>query len=144
MIEERARELTSALRSGEYEQGTKALCKLREDGTKEWCCLGVACDLAVKAGVTLAVTTDETEYIDDKGNYRRVAYDTHDGILPQAVMDHFGFKTETGHTGSDEPHIPRVIPSMGETTFSSLAQANDYGTTFTQIADFIDENWAAL
>src|SRR5689334_11788613 len=37
----------AALRSGEYEQGKGTL---QEDG--KFCCLGVLCELAVKAGVT--------------------------------------------------------------------------------------------
>lgn len=38
----------SALRSGEYEQGKRALCDLStEDSTKYcYCCLGVACDIS--------------------------------------------------------------------------------------------------
>lgn len=40
-----------ALRSGEYAQGSRALATDIGDGQYAYCCLGVLCDLAVKAGV---------------------------------------------------------------------------------------------
>jgi len=46
----------TALRSGEYTQGRGALAVQNEDGVRH-CCLGVLCDLAVKAGVNVPVTT---------------------------------------------------------------------------------------
>ena len=36
------REWVAALRSGEWQQGTGRLCSLDADGTKRYCCLGVA------------------------------------------------------------------------------------------------------
>lgn len=35
------------LRSGEYEQGVGALCKVDEDGVTRWCCLGVFADVTI-------------------------------------------------------------------------------------------------
>lgn len=46
MNEDVKRQWISALRSGEYKQGYQ---RLERNG--EFCCLGVLCDLAVKAGV---------------------------------------------------------------------------------------------
>lgn len=45
----------AALRSGDYKQGWKCLARKTDKGT-EYCCLGVLCDLAVKAGVIQAGT----------------------------------------------------------------------------------------
>lgn len=44
---ERKAEWIAALLSGDYEQGRSAL----RNGRSEYCCLGVACDLAVKADI---------------------------------------------------------------------------------------------
>ena len=44
-------EWVAALRSGEYKQGTGVL----RSEANEFCCLGVLCDLAVKAGVAVEV-----------------------------------------------------------------------------------------
>jgi hypothetical protein len=42
-----------ALRSGEYEQGQGMLCKMLADGTEEYCCLGVLCEVAIAQGVNV-------------------------------------------------------------------------------------------
>jgi len=52
-----------ALRSGKYEQGRGALNK---DG--KFCCLGVLCDLAVKAGVEVEVNKDAVKKVFYNGN----------------------------------------------------------------------------
>lgn len=41
----------AALRSGEYEQGKGVLRRVGTSGNKEYCCLGVLCELAVRSGV---------------------------------------------------------------------------------------------
>lgn len=76
-------ELVTALRSGEYPQGRGAL---RWNDT--YCCLGVACEVAVRHGViapaTKGVTVlDSTRYY--YGPERDYAY------LSKAVMEWFGF-----------------------------------------------------
>ena len=47
MLNENAKAWVAALRSGEYEQGQHVL----HSESNRFCCLGVACDLAVKAGI---------------------------------------------------------------------------------------------
>lgn len=42
----------AALLSGDYAQGIGKLTHLDPDGPATYCCLGVLCDLAVRAGVT--------------------------------------------------------------------------------------------
>jgi len=34
-----------ALRSGEYTQGRGVLCRVHDDHTEEWCCIGVGADV---------------------------------------------------------------------------------------------------
>jgi hypothetical protein len=78
--------LTAALRSGDYMQGQGALHRIiTRHGTEkhEWCCLGVACDVAGKAGLALARTID--------GNDE--SFDGEDSYLPREVADWYGFSS---------------------------------------------------
>ena len=108
---------TEALRSGEYEQETSQLCF---DG--RYCCLGVLCELAIKAGLDIAKEISGSE----------VYYDGESAILPDAVKEWAGL--EFGN--------PRVsLPELG---VLSLAELNDGRTpderqrSFPEIADLID------
>jgi hypothetical protein len=109
------------LRSGEYPQGKG---RLRKDG--KFCCLGVLCEQAVKAGIVILVDLDGT------WGYRAVG-DGNDfalGTLPEAVQDWAGL--------SSNPGVP--IGILGWT--SSLATLNDGVRTeqrnFREIADLIE------
>jgi len=75
-----------ALRSGDYNQTTGVL----HDGFG-YCCLGVLCDLAVKAGVVSEV--------DPNGIAHRAVYDGADLILPNTVREWAGLE-------SSEPGLP--------------------------------------
>ena len=103
---------TAALRSGKYEQGTASL----RSGNK-FCCLGVLCDLAVKAGV---LTGEPGE--------AGCAWYYHGAIdyLPEAVTEWAGLQDINqlaGDPGATEP----------------LAVLNDdFAWDFAQIADVID------
>lgn len=75
-----------ALESGEYKQGVGALAD-RFNSSEEWqyCCLGVACEVAIKNGVAVTVTERSA------GMYMtRRAYDDSSGILPISVADWYG------------------------------------------------------
>lgn len=121
---------TDALLSGDYEQGTK---NLNRDG--KFCCLGVLCDLAVKSGVNVPV--DE-----QAGGEGIVFYGRHRSTLPIEVdawategMTEESVMTEwqrgaLGDTG--------IIPGTHGT---NLADLNDRGKTFEEIAAVIKENF---
>lgn len=47
----------AALRSGEYTQGRGLLLQITPEGNPLFCCLGVLCDLAIKAGQAKAWQT---------------------------------------------------------------------------------------
>ena len=104
------------LRSGTYKQGQNFLRSINN----EYCCLGVLCE-ALSLQWHLAPEEDEdtfpvTEYF---------VYDTRDD-------DH-------GHSDFIPPHISATIglpPQIGK----HLAEMNDNGDTFHQIADWIEEN----
>lgn len=99
----------TALRSGEYEQAKGYL--ETEEG---FCCLGVACDVALKAGVNVVREVDD---------YGRVSYDGAALTLPESVAEWLGFK--------------RAEPRMGG---DSLTYLNDHlNKTFSQIADHIEK-----
>lgn len=111
----------AALRSGEYRQGVGALNK---DG--KFCCLGVLCDLAAKAGVV------ETEI--DPDGYTR--YDDFTGSLPPAVKFWSGVKGDFGHLPE------RII--VNEADCRQLSDLNDSAeASFTQIADIIEQRFTA-
>lgn len=100
-----------ALRSGEYEQGRNAL---NENGN--YCCLGVLCDVAVKSGLALEVG--------ERGQITE--YDGLTAYLPDRVK----------RWAALYDHNPRVpIGPLG----TSLANLNDQGKTFSEIADLIEE-----
>lgn len=108
----------SALKSGDYTQGDGHLKR----GDK-YCCLGVLCDLAAKAGV---VETDEHVY---DGTFYRAVNDPYDGstlVLPEAVMEWAGLDSRN----------PVVDTEDGQ---ESLADLNDGEVPFSEIADIIDE-----
>jgi hypothetical protein len=106
----------AALRSGNYRQGQKML-----RAGDSYCCLGVLCDLAVRAGIlgepVLLTTGDEDEqwwYYDSRCDY-----------LPGAVKEWAGL-----------PDSNPEVRFRGEKTW--LAEINDSGCTFAEIADVID------
>jgi hypothetical protein len=117
----------TALRSGDYEQGRSVL---RQDDL--FCCLGVLCDLAVKANVIAARKNSDGVWF-----YGR----DWDETLPEQVMEWAGISpsrdvgTSTG--------VPRVvvIPDDGDQPEDiGLASLNDeYKWSFARIADAIED-----
>ena len=109
---QKPRELWSkALRSKKYKQTKGALAD--QDG---YCCLGVACDLAVKAGIIPApVKTGQKNYT--------LRFDNKLITLPEKVRAWLGLTTSVGR-----------INDFSE----SLAALNDCGSTFEEIANIID------
>lgn len=75
----------TALRSGEYEQGKGALQTVGKDGKATFCCWGVFCDLAVKAGVPVTVSDSHSM---SAGKY--VVYDGATAYPPESVMEWAG------------------------------------------------------
>lgn len=111
-----------ALRSGDYPQGKEALA---QDG--KFCCLGVLCDLAAKAGVV-------KEYTYDYGRGPTVVYGAEGttALLPKEVMKWAGLNTPGPHINESE----------------SLTGMNDtFGADFNTIADAIEntpDGWDGL
>lgn len=107
----------TALRSGEYTQESSNL--RTEDG---YCCLGVLCDLYSKD----TGTEWEVDYTADLKPIPFYNFMNEGSFLPVAVVQ---------WAGLNGPN-PEVIEWDGR---AELAQLNDTGFTFTQIAQLIEE-----
>ena len=121
MIKEKAMELVAALRSGKYLQGTGYL----KSDYDHYCCLGVACEVA---GVKANLKKDDGCYY----------YDEHVYLLPDSVMNYFGF-------GSDDAgRCDGKGITINRKKYQHLPHVNDAGIPFSRIADYIEKNWKAL
>lgn len=111
----------AALRSGEYKQGRHRLKRRREHQKSEYCCLGVLCEIAVQDGVI-----KPPEKIEDEG-------------FPGSAYKYEGDKFSLGPRVQEWAGIesnPAVKDPNGH--WSSLADMNDDGASFEEIADVIE------
>ena len=115
----------AALRSGKYQQTKGALCRIAEDGSKSYCCLGIGCVVAIELGLDLRVGKFG-EKLEFGMEWKTV-------VMPEEVIALFGMKRYNGGfygyrlDKDDEP-------------CSCLSELNDHGFDFSQIADFIESN----
>lgn len=108
----------TALRSGEYSQARWNL-----QSTEGYCCLGVLCDLYSKETATdwdYDVTEDDTPF-----HYYN--FEGESSILPLSVV-------QWAELDSQSP-----IVKFSEDGHMDLANINDSGSTFTEIAELIEE-----
>jgi len=120
MNKEIAKQWCDALRSGKYKQCQWCLCRQRFF-QKQYCCLGVLCELHSKA-------TGQAKMESHKG---KIVYDWHEHNLPKSVVDWAGMKSSLGD-------IPKT---EGQYCPFSLADANDrHGYSFEKIAEIIEKN----
>ena len=115
---------TAALRSGDYQQGRGEL-RSTEGETEQFCCLGVACEIAAKEGVTeregggYAAGLDGQEYVTGS-------------CLPPAVADWLGI-TQWGDL------VEEIAAEGHENPYSGVVGLNDGAEwTFEQIAELVD------
>jgi hypothetical protein len=99
-----------ALRSGDYQQGQ---CGLRTNSG--FCCLGVLCDLYGKE--------NNVEWKPSRYYNNVYMFQDSPTCLPLSVVEWAGVENDN--------------PEICET---SLAELNDAGTTFNEIADLIEEH----
>jgi len=116
-MNENAKKWIEALRSGKFQQAHASLCLIDEEGEKRYCCLGVACELAVDAGVIPPARESEGRffYADQRTN------------LPVVVAEWLGLATTAG--------VYNTLLDSGE---RSLIGLNDTGKSFAEIADVIE------
>lgn len=121
MKEEIAIRLVKALRSNRYKQTTRAL-KIN----KNYCCLGVLCKISKlgKFGRIKSTSSNEGAYpYIIKGELHEIS------VLPKRVMEWAGMNSDIG-----------ILENDAET----LANYNDTGKSFLEIADIIEQNWKKL
>lgn len=130
---ERIRLLVDELRTTDKQQGKGNLCKI-VDEVAEYCCLGVATELAMRHGVEIDVleqTVGNTIYRNYDGRY---------GNLPTKVSNWFGFVDETDDEEGDDPIL--YLSSYRDRSCTTAIHANDYlHLTFAQIADAFEETY---
>lgn len=102
----------AALRSGKYKQGQQ---RLRTDDNR-FCCLGVACELAVQAGIITYKRDDQLGPTYVETGWKDTA------LLPEVVRRWLGLTTNRGDM-SEGP---------------CLTHLNDHDATFNEIADLIE------
>lgn len=121
-MNDNAKAWVAALRSGEYKQGRLALHGLEPD---RWCCLGVACDLYCRSErPLLGRILRQAECVPIFQWPTLVeTFDGHDTGLPLVVMSWLGLRDMGGRYGSEG---------------DSLAQLNDRGESFADIATLIE------
>lgn len=112
-----------ALRSGNYTQGKNWLCKIDENGNKTYCCLGVLCDLAVKANIIKEPKNHNF------GKYKLLSYDDKDQFPPRRVLEW----AMTDYNGDFNVKVVKIN--------RRLSDLNDVEMfSFEQIADLIEAN----
>lgn len=145
MINENAQKLVAALRSGKYQQttGRLHLTKVAGDGTlgrkPGFCCLGVACELAIEAGVPVKRESSHS-FGNDEDNY-----DGESSILPDSVQKWLGFRGARGEfvlPGGETPSTKYELLGIhidNRNGTSSLTVLNDHDKfTFEDIAKVIE------
>lgn len=118
-MNDNAKNWVKALRSGEYTQGRSVLTRVHSDGSEAHCCLGVACVLAVEAGVISASAKRAERNLVCYGDDFKTA------VLPEAVRSWLGL-------------------TLNDSTFirdgreDQLTALNDAGVSFEDIAKIIE------
>ncbi len=131
----------AALRSGKYKQTKHVLKSL--NGVPSYCCLGVACEVAIEAGLDL----EHGEIVKEGIAKPVVGVYGEEGdseSLPQEVMEWLGMNVSDGGFNMETERWHGVIRDLdlGEVNSQrvnkTLASLNDRGATFAQIADIIE------
>jgi hypothetical protein len=119
MLNAAAKSWLRALRSGKFKQTTGVL-----QNANGYCCLGVACELALKAGII----TKKEEQPETKATpaYFTFGSKPESLVLPEKVRLWLGLADNEGHFTTD-----------GAGVSESLTNLNDTGKTFEAIADII-------
>jgi hypothetical protein len=121
MKKEKAMEWVKALRSGNYQQGKGGLKFIKYGGEITYCCLGVLGEIS---GIN---TKDLEEYRDFNTREMREKADIY---------------RDTGSNKNGSTINLKVGDEVK--SFFSLADANDSGATFEEIADWVEKNYELL
>jgi hypothetical protein len=119
---------TKALKSKKYKQGRGCLCRITQDGQTEFCCLGVLSDLYQKDQKKNKKKMLRVSFKNDV-NDKIVQFANSKELLPRAVQKWAGIKS------SDGSHFEKNTNDR-----YNLAEMNDNGWSFKDIADYIETN----
>jgi len=111
-----------ALRSGKYKRTKEVLCRQQENGNKQYCCLGVLCDLYMKE-------KGGKWYATNGYPFDALKFAGMEQSLPEKVRKWAGMKSDVGHYDSK---------------YDCLSDRNDAGISFKRIADIIEKNVGKL
>jgi len=127
-----------ALRSGEYKQTIGYLGVVLLDGTKAYCCLGVACEVAIKDGLELRVDPNSRpEYAEGTP----VRYGGSPEIRLSGSM--FDLPNEVRSLAGLRLSDPAIVNEKGRREV--LSSLNDVEKlSFNEIADAIEKNWQRM
>lgn len=124
------------LREDNIPQAKKTLCRKRPDGTIGYCCLGVATEMAVEAGVI------------EPGKFRKV--DGQRGEVKEYAYRAPGYEGGPMTTFSEEGTLPPPVqkwlgladanPFVGSPDHTA-AEVNDKGTKFPRIAGLLEARY---
>ena len=118
----------SALKSGEFPKGRKFL-----NHGDQYCCLGVAC----------ALFGDQVRVSTSLNHHNVTEYDGHAAILPPAIVDLLGLKTNEGMFDvNDLPfHLEHRLAQLdlGGTGKVNLTAINDRTDDFDLIIEILEE-----
>ena len=124
MRESIAKVWVDALRSDDYKQGTDYLCK-----DNHYCCLGVLCDLYEKETNAIGFKRVKTSVRGDDTAFYGGCHET----LPAEVVE---WAEMSSHIGS---YVSRCTDYQ-----HSLAELNDEGHAFEELADIIEVEYEQL
>lgn len=125
-----------ALRSGEYKQGDGVLAKTVEwDEKPRYCCLGVLCDIAAKQGVPIEITPPKDEV------FNEWEFDNETESLPESVREWAGIEDSLGGFPNASENSMDTWYTHGGRHFINLADMNDKGVTFEELADVIEKEF---
>lgn len=132
----RVAKLVHALRTTKKQQGRSRLARYLNSRKREYCCLGIACEVAIKDGLklkhnkeTIAFYGGKTETVTTYGD----DYDSSYSLLPGNVVEYYGFNS------SD----PRLVTADGDASSATFLN-DDLRYNFEKIADAFERTYLRI
>jgi hypothetical protein len=139
-------EWLAALRSGKYQQTVGRLRRSDSCAPAGYCCLGVLCDIVAPRvrGEWVVGAPDNARGDDFKVTYPEWLTGISDTELPAPMVAMLGLNNQSpfvllpdDHPLLKDARLTEIF--RGDPGRASLAQLNDRGFTFAEIADLIEE-----
>lgn len=126
-----------ALRSGEFKQ-TNGYLSIQsaipdDDQFDGYCCLGVLCEIAVADGVVVKQRVGENSFF-EYGNPEKDDWDY--SVLPLSVREWAGLQEANPSVNALDKDADADLMDF----WCPISEPNDNGSTFSQIADWIEND----